>query len=40
MTERGEIADRLVNGLADPAPERKPLPDVSLDDGEIGKQDI
>ena len=23
-----------------PAPQRKPLPDVSLDEGEIGKQDI
>ncbi|MEZ5946811.1 MAG: tetratricopeptide repeat protein [Hyphomonas sp.] len=40
VTERAEIAEKLANGIVAAAPERKPLPDVSLDDGEIGKQDI
>ncbi|MCA8900479.1 MAG: tetratricopeptide repeat protein [Hyphomonas sp.] len=40
VTERAEIKEKLANGLSDDAPERQPLPDVSLQDGEIGKQDI
>ncbi|HPE49561.1 MAG TPA: tetratricopeptide repeat protein [Hyphomonas sp.] len=39
-TDAAEIAAKLANGLSTPAPQRKPLPDVSLDEGEIGKQDI
>lgn len=38
--ERQDLEDRLANGLAGPAPERRPLPDVSLTDGEVDRQDI
>ena len=38
--ERQDLEDRLANGLEAPAPERRPLPDVSLSDGEIDRQDI
>ena len=38
--ERDELAARLANGLAGPAPERQVLPDVSLTDGEVDSQDI
>lgn len=31
---------RLANGLTEPTPEKRRLPNVSLDDGEIGRQDI
>ena len=39
-TEKAEIAGKLASGLSVPAPERKALPDVSLTDGEIDRQDI
>ena len=38
--EKAALADRLANGLSDPVPERRPLPDVSLTDGEVDRQDI
>tara|TARA_R110002051_G_scaffold23801_1_gene59660 strand:+ start:4179 stop:6116 length:1938 start_codon:yes stop_codon:yes gene_type:complete len=38
--EKVALADRLANGLNVPEPERKALPDVSLTDGEVGRQDI
>ncbi|MEQ9315825.1 MAG: hypothetical protein RLN72_08220, partial [Henriciella sp.] len=40
-TTRVKIQDKLDNGISEPAPEKKPLPKVSLgEDGEIGRQDI
>jgi len=39
-TEKAEIADKLANGLTEPMPERRSLPDVSLTDGEVDSQDI
>jgi Flp pilus assembly protein TadD len=38
--EKAALADRLENGLTEPQPERRPLPDVSLTDGEVDRQDI
>lgn len=39
--ERAKIADKLENGLNEPAPEKRPLPDVSLgDDNEVERNDI
>jgi tetratricopeptide (TPR) repeat protein len=38
--EKNALVDRLENGLSDPEPERKALPDVSLTDGEVDRQDI
>jgi tetratricopeptide (TPR) repeat protein len=39
-TEKAALIDRLENGLSVPEPERKALPDVSLTDGEVDRQDI
>lgn len=38
--KRALIADKLANGLTEPAPEARPLPDVSLDAGAVDQQDI
>ena len=38
--EKADLTDRLKNGLSEPKPERQPLPDVSLTDGEVDRQDI
>lgn len=39
--KRAFIEDKLANGLQEEAPERKPLPNISLgDDGEVSRQDI
>nr|WP_321510150.1 tetratricopeptide repeat protein [uncultured Hyphomonas sp.] len=38
--EKADLTDRLENGLSEPKPERQPLPDVSLTDGEVDRQDI
>ncbi|KCZ89664.1 tetratricopeptide repeat protein [Hyphomonas jannaschiana] len=38
--EKAALTDRLENGLSEPKPERQPLPDVSLTDGEVDRQDI
>ena len=39
--ERERIAEKLEQGLQGPPPEKRPLPDVSLeDDGEVDRQDI
>jgi len=38
--EKAALIDRLENGLSVPEPERKALPDVSLTDGEVDRQDI
>ncbi|MGH1421446.1 MAG: tetratricopeptide repeat protein [Hyphomonas sp.] len=40
VDKKKEIEARLVNGLTEPKPEKRKLPDVSLDDGEIARQDI
>lgn len=34
------IARKLAEGLATPPPERKPLPEIRIDDGEINRRDI
>jgi tetratricopeptide (TPR) repeat protein len=39
-SEKAALIDRLENGLSEPEPERKALPDVSLTDGEVDRQDI
>ncbi len=39
-SEKAALADRLANGLSTPEPKRRPLPDVSLSDGEVDRQDI
>lgn len=38
--ERDAIAGKLANGLTTPVPEKKPLPEIRIDDGEINRQDI
>ena len=39
--ERAKIADKLKNGLTEPAPEKQPLPDISLgEDNEVERNDI
>ncbi|MEE2878392.1 MAG: tetratricopeptide repeat protein [Pseudomonadota bacterium] len=39
--KRASIREKLQNGLEGPAPERQPLPDVSLgDEGQVSRQDI
>ena len=38
--ERRKLEDKLASGLTAPAPEKRPLPDVSLTDGEVDRQDI
>ncbi|CUS56655.1 M48 family metallopeptidase [Hyphomonas sp. KY3] len=38
--ERAELEAKLADGLSSPRPERRPLPSVSIGDGEIDRQDI
>ena len=38
--ERRKLEEKLASGLSAPAPEKRPLPDVSLTDGEVDRQDI
>ena len=38
--ERDLIAAKLADGLTTPRPERRPLPQISLEELEIGRQDI
>jgi tetratricopeptide (TPR) repeat protein len=38
--ERDEIEAKLKDGLTTPAPEKKPLPEISLEDLEVERQDI
>ena len=38
--EGRDLEDKLANGLLEPMPEKQPLPDVSLTDGEVNRQDI
>jgi tetratricopeptide (TPR) repeat protein len=38
--ERDLIAAKLKDGLTTPRPERRPLPQISLEELEIGRQDI
>ena len=38
--ERKQLEAKLASGLSTPAPEKRPLPDVSLTDGEVDRQDI
>ncbi|MGE6697870.1 tetratricopeptide repeat protein [Hyphomonas sp. NPDC076900] len=38
--ERDAIAQKLADGLTTPAPKKKPLPEIRIDDGEINRRDI
>jgi tetratricopeptide (TPR) repeat protein len=38
--DRRKLEAKLADGLEGPPPEKRPLPDVSLTDGEVGRQDI
>lgn len=38
--ERDSIEAKLKDGLTTPRPEKRPLPEISLDDLEVGRQDI
>lgn len=38
--ERNAIAQKLAEGLTTPAPQKKPLPEIRIDDGEINRRDI
>lgn len=38
--ERQKLEAKLAGGLTAPAPEKRPLPDVSIKDGEVDRQDI
>lgn len=38
--ERDGIAKKLTDGLSTPAPTKKPLPEIRIDDGEINRRDI
>lgn len=38
--ERNTIAQKLAEGLTTPAPQKKPLPEIRIDDGEINRRDI
>lgn len=38
--ERRKLEAKLAEGLTAPAPEKRPLPDVSINDGEVDRQDI
>lgn len=38
--ERNAIAQKLADGLTTPAPQKKPLPEIRIDDGEINRRDI
>ena len=40
LPRRGEIEAKLRDGLQSPAPEKQPLPSISLQDEEINEQDI
>lgn len=40
VNERKNLESRLANGLTDPKPVERKLPNISLDEGEIGRQDI
>ena len=40
QTERDVISKKLADGLSTPAPEKKPLPEIRIDDGEINRRDI
>lgn len=40
VNKKRELRDRLANGLTEPAPVEREVPDVSLEGGEIGRQDI
>lgn len=39
-TDRAELEAKLANGISEPAPEKRKLPDVSLGDAEVDSQDI
>ena len=39
-SERDQITARLKDGLTTPRPEKRPLPEISLEDLEVGRQDI
>ncbi|MFN4184347.1 MAG: tetratricopeptide repeat protein [Hyphomonas sp.] len=38
--EREAIATKLADGLSTPAPQKKPLPEIRINDGEINRRDI
>ena len=38
--ERNAIAQKLAEGLTTPPPQKKPLPEIRIDDGEINRRDI
>lgn len=38
--ERNTIAQKLAEGLTTPVPQKKPLPEIRIDDGEINRRDI
>lgn len=38
--EHDTIAQKLADGLTTPAPQKKPLPEIRIDDGEINRRDI
>lgn len=38
--ERNAIAQKLAEGLTTPVPQKKPLPEIRIDDGEINRRDI
>ncbi|PKP83444.1 MAG: hypothetical protein CVT79_01175 [Alphaproteobacteria bacterium HGW-Alphaproteobacteria-18] len=38
--ERDSISAKLAGGLSEPVPEKKPLPEIRIDDGEINRRDI
>jgi len=40
VEERRKLEAKLAEGLTAPAPEKRPLPDVSINDGEVDRQDI
>lgn len=40
LRERESIAKKLTEGLVTPVPEKKPLPEIRIDDGEINRRDI
>lgn len=40
LQERENMAKKLAEGLSTPVPEKKPLPEIRIDDGEINRRDI
>jgi tetratricopeptide (TPR) repeat protein len=40
LQERESISRKLAEGLSTPVPEKKPLPEIRIDDGEINRRDI